>query len=40
MSSNFFYKDGKGKIVGEKGNKTMDFEEVNPYNLGILISLK
>ncbi|EIE78171.1 hypothetical protein RO3G_02875 [Rhizopus delemar RA 99-880] len=40
MSSNFFYKDGKGNIVGENGNEAMDFEvEFDPYNLGILFTL-
>lgn len=36
----FFYKDGRGIIVGKQGNETMDLEEeVNSYNLGTLMTL-
>lgn len=40
MSINFFYEDGRGIIVDEQGNEAMDLEEeVDPYNLGTLMTL-
>lgn len=41
MSAHFFYEDGRGKIIDEKGNDAMDWEEdVNPYHLETLTNLR
>ncbi|KAI9483953.1 MAG: hypothetical protein EXX96DRAFT_632653 [Benjaminiella poitrasii] len=40
MSNNFFYKDGQGRILDEQGNNAVGWEEeVDPYNLGTLLTL-
>lgn len=40
MNNNFFYKDGQGRILDEQGNDAVKWEEeVDPHNLGILLTL-
>lgn len=41
MSIRFYCKDGQGKIVGEKGNDTLDWDvEVTPFHLTTLTRIK
>lgn len=41
MNNNFYYEDGQGKILEQQGNDAVDGEEeeIDPYNLGTLLTL-